>query len=77
MNAARDEAWRFALSLAPLSTEQQVSAISKRDIETARIAEKLLHLGPLAMWIWNREAKDVAHNIQLLARGELDDSVAA
>lgn len=77
MAVARDEAWKFAERLAPLSPTEQLGLIAERDVATARISEGLMHLGPLGMWVWSRESKDIAKNLELLAQGEFDHRLAA
>lgn len=77
MNAARDDAWSFAQRLAPLSLQAQVPLIAERDTVTAALSEGLMHLGPLGMWVWSRESKNVVENLSLLAQGEFDHALAA
>lgn len=64
LTAARDDAWNFALELAPLSDVDQARPIANRDRETAALSKAirrpgLLLAGPLFV-IRARENQDVA-----------------
>lgn len=72
MGIARDEAWRFAKELAPLSTDAQAGPIARRDRFTADLGGDILHPGILIdlvnLWVRLRESRDVRHVIEVLSR---------
>jgi Family of unknown function (DUF5995) len=65
MTGARDAAWHFAKSLAPLDADAAPPRIRRHDEETTLLSDLLL-LGPPGP-----RAADVAGNIRILAQGEL------
>jgi hypothetical protein len=71
LGVARDEAWAFANALAPLDREAQEPLIARRDGETAKLALKVLHPGPLldlvAMLVRLWEVKDVRRIVEVLS----------
>lgn len=71
LGVARDEAWRLALELGPLEPAAQEPLIARRDRETARLARKVLHPGPLldlvALLVRLWEVKDVRRIIDVLS----------
>ncbi len=70
MTEARREAWAFAGELATLDPMAQIPVMARRDDETVVLGAAVLHEGLLTGIIRKRESPDVAHNIDLLARGE-------
>jgi hypothetical protein len=72
MGIARDEAWRFAKELAPLSEAEQAIPIARRDRFTADLGGDILHPGILIdlvnLWVRMRESRDVRHVLEVLSR---------
>jgi Family of unknown function (DUF5995) len=71
LTAARTEAWRFAVELAPLSPEHWAGPIKARDVRAARLADVVLHPGWLSaalLLIRARETNDVRRTIEVLNR---------
>jgi Family of unknown function (DUF5995) len=69
--AARTEAWRFAVELAPLAPDHWAGPIKARDVRVARIADAVLHpgwLSALLLVIRARESNDVRRCIEVLNR---------
>ncbi|HKP76580.1 MAG TPA: DUF5995 family protein [Longimicrobiaceae bacterium] len=77
MQKARDAAWAFAAELAPLRHLPQVARMAARDAEASLVAAAVLNDGLIVRMIRDRESKDVAHNIQVLAAGEFRNTVPA
>lgn len=70
MDGARDAAWHFASELAPLSPQDQLPVMERRDGEVALLACALTEDGLVVHLIRRRESSDVAQNIRILATGE-------
>jgi hypothetical protein len=70
MDDAREAAWKFAGELAPLTPQDQVPLMAKRDAEAALLADAVLHDGLVVRAVRARESADVARNVEALARGE-------
>lgn len=69
IEAARTEAWRFAVELAPLDPRDWAAAISARDTRVARVGARILHPGLLGAGlavIRARESNDVRRVIGVL-----------
>lgn len=71
LEIARDEAWRFAESLAPLPRDAWAPHLTQRDHTTTALGEEILSPGPFLRWglmlIRLRESSDVRRVIELLA----------
>lgn len=71
MTVARQEAWRFALELAPLPEAAQGPDVARRDGEIAWLARRVLHPGPLLevvlLAVRAREVHDVRRIIEVLS----------
>ena len=71
LKIARNEAWRFAESLAPLPLDSWAAKIEQKDRLTTLLGEEVLSPGPFLRWglmlIRMRESNDVRRVIQLLA----------
>lgn len=76
MEKARDQAWRFARSLAPLGLVQQVGPMGTRDGEACLLADVVLSEGLVVRAIRAKESTDVARNIEELATGEFGIRIA-
>ena len=70
MDRARELAWNFACTLAPLPLHQQPALMAHRDHEVALFADGILADGVLAHVLRHGESTDVAANIRSLATGE-------
>ncbi|HEU4451930.1 MAG TPA: DUF5995 family protein [Longimicrobium sp.] len=77
MDEARAEAWGFAQALAPLSPEQQVPLMARRDDEVSLLGDVILVDGVVERLIRARESTDVAATIRVLAAGEFSASLPA
>jgi hypothetical protein len=77
MGRARELAWHFACTLAPLPLEQQPALMARRDEEVALFSDGMLANGVLAHVLRHGESTDVAANIRSLARGEFAVCVTA
>lgn len=75
MDKARAAAWAFARELAPLRHLPQVARMAAKDTEASLIAQAVLNDGLIVRMIRDRENRDVAHNIQVLATGEFRNTV--
>ncbi|HEX2202266.1 MAG TPA: DUF5995 family protein [Longimicrobium sp.] len=71
MDGARVEAWDFAVELAPLSPQDQLPHMARRDGVVADLADVVLCDGVLSGILHIGESEDVAANIRILAQGEL------
>jgi hypothetical protein len=71
LTAARADAWRFAVELAPLAVDHWPGPIGARDRRVAGLARRVLNPGWLSAGlalIRAREGNDVRHNIAVLSR---------
>jgi hypothetical protein len=75
MEKARTVAWDFARELAPLRHLPQVARMAMRDTAAALLADAVLSDGLVVRLIRARESGDVAHNIQILSKGEFRNVV--
>ncbi len=75
MDRARELAWHFACSLAPLPLHHQPALMAHRDHEVALLTDGILANGVLAHVLRHGESTDVAANIQSLADGEFSVTV--
>src|SRR5262245_43349933 len=76
IEAARSEAWRFAVELAPLARDDWSGPIGARDARATRIARIVLRPGLLSaglLLIRLRESRDVERVISVLNRVEAPD----
>ena len=76
MEKARDQAWAFAQSLAPLGSVQQVPRMGARDGEACLLADVVLSEGLVVRAIRAKESTDVAKNIEELATGRFGIRIA-
>lgn len=77
MDAARELAWDFACTLAPLPLQQQPALMAHRDHEISLFSDGILANGVLAHVLRHGESTDVAANIRSLATGEFTACVKA
>lgn len=75
MDKARAAAWSFARELALLRHLPQVAKMAERDLATSLVGDAVLNDGLVVRLIRARESRDVAHNIDVLARGEFRNTV--
>lgn len=73
LTRARDDAWEFARTLAPLDTNDRARIIKEKDRETAQRIEKILQPGgpwviPALAWIRVWEAENVSSVISAISR---------
>lgn len=73
LTSARDDAWEFARTLAPLDASERAGIIKAKDRETARRTEKILRPGgprivPVLAWIRLWEEEHVPSVINALSR---------
>jgi hypothetical protein len=71
MDAARASAWSFALTLSQLDPSEWPARIARQDEEATRISETVLLASPAVNLLAGGGSHDVAHNIRVLAAGEL------
>ncbi|MCD4527003.1 DUF5995 family protein [Nocardioides sp. cx-173] len=77
MDRARELAWGFACTLAPLPLHEQPALMAHRDHEVSLVADVILGNGVLAHVLRHGESTDVAANIRALAAGEFTQTVTA
>jgi hypothetical protein len=77
MDRAREMAWNFACTLAPLPLHEQPALMAHRDHEVSLAADVIVANGVLAHVLRHGESTDVAANIRSLAAGEFTATVKA
>jgi hypothetical protein len=77
MDRAREMAWNFACTLAPLPLHEQPALMAHRDHEVSLAADVIVANGVLAHVLRHGESTDVAANIRSLAAGEFTATVEA
>ncbi|MCD4533960.1 DUF5995 family protein [Nocardioides sp. cx-169] len=77
MDRARELAWGFACTLAPLPLHEQPALMAHRDHEVSLVADVIVGNGVLAHVLRHGERTDVAANIRALAAGEFTQTVTA
>jgi hypothetical protein len=80
INHARDRAWKFAQELAPLSPEDRLAAIVKRDALVEGFARRVLASTkfPFGAFIWfvnRRESKNTLQIIKTLSEDDTDSNI--
>jgi len=80
INYARDKAWKFAQELAPMTPEDRLNAIIKRDAEVEGFARRVISNTkfPFGAFIWfvnRRESKDTLQIIKTLSEDDTDSNI--
>lgn len=80
INYARDKAWEFAQSIAPLSPEDRVHKIIERDAEVSDFARKRIASTtfPFGAFVWlvnRRESKDPLEIIKVLSDDHSENNI--
>jgi uncharacterized protein DUF5995 len=74
---ARVAAWDLATQLAPLTPQQQLAVMERRDGEAALLGDAILADGLVIRLLRAQESQDVAENIRILSQGEFRHAVPA
>ncbi|MDQ7036329.1 MAG: DUF5995 family protein [Anaerolineae bacterium] len=80
INIARDNAWKFAQTLAPMSPENRVQKIIERDTEVAGFARNTIASTsfPFGIFVWFvnlRESKDTLEIIKVLSNDDSEKNI--